>query len=78
MVAASRSTPQRGPRAPMRIFVDFWPRDSAEVGSPSMRDWPGKKVLDSRAAGLFIWAETVIRFVEQVLTVTLVMGGQRH
>lgn len=43
-----------------------------------MRDWPGKKVLDSRAAGLFIWAETVIRFVEQVLTVTLVMGGQRH
>jgi hypothetical protein len=42
----------------------------AEIGRPSLADWPGGKVLDiltTRAAGLFIWAETVVRFVEQGL-----------
>ena len=42
----------------------------AEIGGPSLADWPGEKVLDiltTRAAGLFIWAETIVRFVEQGL-----------
>ena len=42
----------------------------AEIGGLSLADWPGERVLDiltTRAAGLFIWAETVVRFVERDL-----------
>jgi len=48
----------------------FFEHRFADIGGPSLDDWPGEKVLDTlttRAAGLFIWAETVIRFVEQGL-----------
>ena len=48
----------------------FLERRFAEISGPSFADWPGEKVLDiltTRAAGLFIWAETVIRFVERGL-----------
>jgi len=37
----------------------------AEIGSA---DWPGENIVDiltTRAAGLFIWADTVVRFLEQ-------------
>ncbi|KIM73866.1 hypothetical protein PILCRDRAFT_801778 [Piloderma croceum F 1598] len=49
---------------------NFLERRFAEIGGPYLDSWPGEKVLDTltaRAAGLFIWAETVIRFVEQGL-----------
>ena len=49
---------------------NFFERRFAEIGGLSLDGWPGDKVLDTltaRAAGLFIWAETVIRFVEQGL-----------
>ena len=42
----------------------------SEIGGPSLANWPGEKALDiltTRAAGLFIWAETVVRFVERGL-----------
>jgi hypothetical protein len=45
---------------------NFFERRFAEIGGPFLDGWPGGKVLDTltdRAAGLFIWAETVIRFV---------------
>jgi len=48
----------------------FFERRFAEIGGLSLDGWPGDEVLDTltaRAAGLFIWAETVIRFVEQGL-----------
>jgi len=48
----------------------FFSRRFAEIGGPYLYGWPGEKVLDTlttRAAGLFVWAETVIRFVEQGL-----------
>jgi NACHT domain len=48
----------------------FFAQRFAEIGGPSLYDWPGEKILDTlttRAAGLFIWAETVTRFVEQGL-----------
>jgi hypothetical protein len=35
-------------------------------GYPSLRNWPGERTIDrlaTRSAGLFIWAETLIRFV---------------
>ncbi|KIM74897.1 hypothetical protein PILCRDRAFT_79623, partial [Piloderma croceum F 1598] len=53
-----------------RDIRNFFERRFAEIGGPSLDGWPGEKVLDTltaRAAGLFIWAETVIRFVEQGL-----------
>jgi hypothetical protein len=59
----------------------FFERHFAEIGGPSLADWPGEKVLDiltTRAAGLFIWAETVVRFVEQGLPdeqLKQVLGG---
>ena len=49
---------------------NFFERRFAEIGGLSLDGWPGDNVLDTltaRAAGLFIWAETVIRFVEQGL-----------
>jgi hypothetical protein len=48
----------------------FFSQRFSEIGGPSLTDWPGKTVLDTltnRAAGLFIWAETVVRFIEQGL-----------
>jgi hypothetical protein len=35
-------------------------------GYPSLRNWPGERTIDrlaARSAGVFIWAETLIRFV---------------
>jgi hypothetical protein len=48
----------------------FFVQRFAEIGGPSLTDWPGDKVLDTlthRAAGLFIWADTAVRFVDQGL-----------
>ena len=48
----------------------FFEERFAELGGSSFPEWPGTHVLDAltaRAAGLFIWAETVVRFVEQGL-----------
>jgi hypothetical protein len=48
----------------------FFQEHFAELGGSSFPQWPGKYVLDAltqRAAGLFIWAETVVRFLEQGL-----------
>ena len=48
----------------------FFEESFAELGGASSVKWPGKQVLDAlteRAAGLFIWAETVLRFVKQGL-----------
>ena len=48
----------------------FFEQRFADLCGPSLGDWPGETVLDTlttQAAGLFIWAETVIRFVEQGL-----------
>jgi len=46
----------------------FFEERFTEIGGSSFLEWPGKQVLDAlttRAAGLFIWAETVVKFVEQ-------------
>ena len=48
----------------------FLERCFPEISGPSFADWPGEKVLDiltTWAAGLFIWAETVVRCVERNL-----------
>jgi hypothetical protein len=48
----------------------FFQEHFAELGGSSFPKWPGEYVLDAltqRAAGLFIWAETVVRFLEQGL-----------
>jgi hypothetical protein len=48
----------------------FFERRFAGTGSCFLPDWPTGRVVDiltARAAGLFIWAETVVRFVEQGL-----------
>ena len=50
----------------------FFEQRFAEIASdyPSLQSWPGPSVikhLTDRAAGLFIWADTVIRFLEQGL-----------
>jgi hypothetical protein len=48
----------------------FFEKRLAVLGGSSCPEWPGKQVFDAltkRAAGLFIWAETVVRFVEQGL-----------
>jgi hypothetical protein len=53
----------------------------AELGGSLLPEWPGKPVLDAltaRAAGLFIWAETVVKFVLQGLPeeqLDLVLAG---
>jgi hypothetical protein len=46
----------------------FFENRCAELGGSSCTDWPGHQVLDAltaKAAGLFIWAETVMKFMEQ-------------
>jgi hypothetical protein len=49
----------------------FFEQRFADIASsycPTLPSWPGEAIikrLTERAAGLFIWAETVIRFVEQ-------------
>jgi hypothetical protein len=46
----------------------FFERRFSELGGSSFPEWPGVQILDAlttRAAGLFIWAETVMKFVEQ-------------
>jgi len=48
----------------------FFERRFAEIGGCFLPDWPMGTVIDiltAQAAGLFIWAETVVRFVEQGL-----------
>jgi hypothetical protein len=48
----------------------FFAQRFADIGGLSLGDWPGDKVLDTltnRAAGLFIWAETVVKFVGRSL-----------
>jgi len=48
----------------------FFEKRFTEIGGSFLVDWPGEKVLDTlttQAAGLFIWAETVIRFVQKGL-----------
>jgi hypothetical protein len=46
----------------------FFEECFSELGGSSFPEWPGEQILDAlttRAADLFIWAETVVRFVEQ-------------
>jgi hypothetical protein len=53
-----------------RDIRNFFEQRFAKIGAPYLDGWPGGMVLETltaRAAGLFIWAETVIRFVEQGL-----------
>jgi hypothetical protein len=53
-----------------RDIRHFFVQRFAEIGGPSLANWPGEQVLDTlthRAAGLFIWADTAVRFVEQGL-----------
>jgi NACHT domain len=48
----------------------FFEERFAEVGGSLFPDWPGDRVLRDlvvRAAGLFIWAETIMRMLEQGL-----------
>lgn len=48
----------------------FFVKHFDEIGGSFLVDWPGEKVLDTlttQAAGLFIWADTVIRFVQKGL-----------
>jgi hypothetical protein len=67
----------------IRIFFE---QRFAEISSkyPSLHSWPGTaiiKQLVDRAAGLFIWANTVIRFVDQGLPkqqLNLILGGAFH
>ena len=60
-----------------RFFEDRF----ADLGSSSLPGWPGNHVLDAltaRAAGLFIWAQTVVKFVSQGLPeeqLDLVLAG---
>jgi len=46
----------------------FFEERFSEVGGSLFPEWPGKHILNTlmtQAAGLFIWAETVMKFVEQ-------------
>jgi hypothetical protein len=46
----------------------FFEQHFSEFGGSSFPEWPGNQILDAlttRAAGLFIWAETVVKFIEQ-------------
>ena len=46
----------------------FFEERFSELGGSSFPQWPGGQILDAlttRAAGLFIWAETVMKFLEQ-------------
>jgi hypothetical protein len=60
----------------------FFEERFAELEGSSSSQWPGKQILDAlttRAAGLFIWAETVVKFVEQGLSserLKLVLNGE--
>jgi hypothetical protein len=59
----------------------FFNERFAELGGSMYPAWPGEQILialTTRAAGLFIWAETVMRFVEQGLPeeqLELVLSG---
>jgi hypothetical protein len=53
----------------------FFERRFAEISSnhPSLQSWPGSSVIEqltNRAAGLFVWADTVMRYLEQGLPKT--------
>jgi NACHT domain len=46
----------------------FFENRFSELSSSSFTEWPGEQtlqILTERAAGLFIWAETVIKFLDQ-------------
>jgi len=62
-------------------ILRFFQERFAEVAGPSFPQWPGKQVLHDltvQAAGLFIWAEIVMKVLEQGLPdyqLELVLGG---
>jgi hypothetical protein len=59
----------------------FFEEHFAELAGLLLPEWPGKQILDAltaRAAGLFIWADTVVKFVSQGLPeeqLDLVLAG---
>ena len=59
----------------------FFKSRFAELGGSWLPDWPIMQILDmltTRAAGLFVWAEMVMRFVERGLPdeqLRLVLAG---
>jgi hypothetical protein len=66
----------------------FFEKRLAEIGSwyPSLQSWPGESIikqLTDRAAGLFIWAQTVVSFLDKHRgfhdeQLELVLGGSFH
>jgi hypothetical protein len=64
-----------------RDICRFFEERFAELGGSLFPEWPGKhilKALTARAAGLFLWAETVMKFVLQGLPeeqLDLVLAG---
>jgi NACHT domain len=46
----------------------FFEKRFADVGGSLFPEWPGERILNNltrRAAGLFIWADTIMKFLEQ-------------
>ena len=62
-------------------ILQFFQDRFAELRGSSLPEWPGNRVLNAltaKAAGLFIWAETVMKFLEQGLPdeqLELVLAG---
>jgi hypothetical protein len=62
-------------------ILRFFEERFAEISGSLLPGWPGHRILDvltTRAAGLLLWAETVMRFVEQGLPdeqLDLVLAG---